>query len=111
ASLLASYFTAPPSPTESSTLSLHDALPIYNSTACVGIPMRCTETRKGRNHVNAIGVAHFFSQLLYFRRRPDDSQSVAEPLYHRPTNKYTPLQRIIYRIAYLPSDGCDQIVF
>ena len=74
------------------------------------VPVRGRKPRQRGHEIDAVGVGHRRRQLFDFRRRADDPQPVAQPLYDRAADEDAPFEGVVDLVADLQSDGRQQVV-
>ena len=82
----------------------------HNGTAGVHIPVRCTQTSKGRHDVNAAVIRHFLGIVFRIAALLDHAQAVAHPLDDGTAHKDAALQRILHLTVQADGNGRDQAV-
>ena len=92
-------------------ITVHSPCQTENGSACIRIPVRCTEAGKGGHHIHTITVFDFGGEVFGIGGISNDFHLITQPLDGGSGHKNRALKGIIYFTARTAGDRGQQTVF
>ena len=89
-------------------VGVHPAGQAKDGAARIRVPVRRTETGKGRNHIHAVGIFHFSGKIFGIEGVVDQLHFIAQPLNRGAGHEYCAFQRIVHFPTWAAADSGQQ---